>query len=333
MKFKIPFMIDVSLYDARRYNWLKGWIYDRPTDWNAARAIGIEAAAIKAGEGLSEDPAFRIQWQAASGRPRIAWFFFRQNVNTIAQANKFLSIVQDDWNPATDLAAIDWETYDGVSLKLNLQNGASWLNEVERELGRPPAIYTYPAYWRAIGGEHASWAKRNPIFLAQWPLDNWILGLKIPPYAFDRIQLELLMRKIEAGTLHPVVLAPWGDDIDVWQFTARAWTADIPGHPAIKKLADINAIFKPWWSDQAPTPTPIPTPTPEPLPEDPFRYKTNRYLVYLYPDKTGAAKRAIGSISGIGTEVTVKQIINGWAEITAPKAGWVCIANLTKIDH
>jgi hypothetical protein len=208
---------------------------------------------IKAGEALHEDPAFRMNWKGAQGRPREAYWFFRQNVNAIVQAQKFLSIILDDWTES-DLATADWETTDGIDLPSCLRNGGSFLYEVEKILGKPPAICTFPAYWKAMGGETATSFKHYPLHVSQWPLDNWIANLKLPPYSFNKQRLADFKARIESGNLKPMNLLPWGNDITVWQFTARAWTKDIPGHPAIKLVADMNVILKPWWTGIVPPP-------------------------------------------------------------------------------
>lgn len=273
------YMMDVSLYDARRPVG-NGYIYDRPTDWEKARAFGITAAAIKSSEGAKVwkngklingaaiDPAFLLQWAAAAGRPRVAWHFFRANINAIAQAHDFLSFLQSaEWSD-TDRACIDWETTDGISPAQNLEAGGSFLYEVEKELKTPPFLYTYPYFWTQLDGEKAKWAAHYPLWIGVWPLDNWIANLKTPPYIFGGDRLRDLLAKVTDGRLTPLgskpyygVLAPWMDNITAWQFTARINSAEIPGHPGIKKVVDMSIVFKPWWSGEI-----QPPPPPEPQP-------------------------------------------------------------------
>jgi hypothetical protein len=265
-------MMDVSLYDARREVAGK-WLYDRPTDWDKARQIGIVVAAIKIAEGglvyrngrwvdgVFPDPAFRVQWAAATGRPRIAYHFFRANRNAIAQAQDVLDIWTSVTRTGDDRLCLDFETQDGGSGNACLLAAASWMYEIEKTTGQAPILYTYPSFWLEIGGATATWAKKYPLWLAQWPLDNWIINLKLPPWSFGGSQLTDLLAKIQDGRLVPLdgkpynrMLTPWGGDIAIWQFTARAWTKDIPGHPAIKKIADLNIIYKLWWSAETTTP-------------------------------------------------------------------------------
>ena len=128
-----------------------------------------------------------------------------------------------------------------------------------------PFLYTYPSFWLEIGGAAAIWAKKYPLCLAQWPLDNWIANTRIqlPPYLFTGEKLTEILAKIQDGRLVPMdgkpynrMLSPWGSDIAIWQFTSRVCAKDIPGHPAIKKVVDLNVIYKPWWTDAGTTPPP-----------------------------------------------------------------------------
>lgn len=276
-------MMDVSSYDARNYEYVDGqwrWVYKYPVDWEKAQEIGINVAAIKISEGglvyrngrwvegAFIDPAFRLQWAAAWGRPRIAYHFFRCNRNAIAQATDVLEIWNSVEHTPADRLCLDFETTDGKTGADCLKAFGSWMYEVEQATGLVPMLYTYPAFWLQIGGAAATWAKKYPLFLSQWPLDNWIANLPLPPYNFAGQTLKDLLAKIQDGRLVPLdgrpynrMLSPWGSDITAWQFTARAWTKDIPGHPAIKKVADLNVIYKPWWTTPAEPPSPRTCPT------------------------------------------------------------------------
>ncbi len=276
-----PLMMDVSHYDARR--WLNGkWVYDRPTDWDKARKIGIEVAAIKISEGgqivrngrlvdgAFEDPAFRVQWEAAAGRPRVAYHFFRCNRNAILQAQDVLEIWSRVSHAPNDRLCLDFETTDGKSGNACLLAFDSWMYEISRVAGHLPFLYTYPAFWLQIGGGAATWAKKYPFFLSQWPLDNWIAGMPVPPTIFTGARLTELLTKIQDGRLVPLdgkpynrMLSPWGSDFVAWQFTARVDTTAIPGHPALKKVADVNVIYKPWWTKPEPPADPEPPTHPE----------------------------------------------------------------------
>jgi hypothetical protein len=260
-------MMDVSLYDARR-SVLGKWYYDRPTDWDKARMININVAAVKISEGgrvyrngryvdgSFEDPAFRVQWAAAAGRPRLAYHFFRSNRNAIMQAQDVLEIWASVEHNQNDRLCLDFETTDGMTGNACLLAFDSWMYQIMQEVDHTPMLYTYPAFWLQIGGGSASWAAKYPLLIAQWPLDNWIANLKVPPYSFSGERLTELLAKIQDGRMVPLdgkpynrSLAPWGSDFTAWQFTARAYAKDIPGHPAIKRVVDLNVIYKPWWTE------------------------------------------------------------------------------------
>lgn len=272
-------MMDVSHYDARRV--VNGkWVCDRPTDWQSALSKGIAVAAIKGSEGgrvlragryvdgVVEDPALRVQWAAAAGRPRVYWHFFRSNVNAISQALDVIEIWQSLPVEKHDRIALDFETEDGMAGSVCLSAAASWMYEVERTVKLTPFLYTYPAFWIRVGGSRAAWAQRHPLWLAQWPLDNWVARLKLPPFVFSGERLEKLLEDILSGALVPLngkpynnALAPWGTEISMWQFSARVAAKEIPGHPAIKSVVDLNVIYKPWWSSSTPLPQPKHCPT------------------------------------------------------------------------
>jgi GH25 family lysozyme M1 (1,4-beta-N-acetylmuramidase) len=229
--------IDVSSYDA--YTSIAGKTTYVPIDW---AKTGTQLAIIKSSEALREDPAFKIQWAAAKGvLPRVAYHFFRCNVNAIAQAEFVKSILADDFDRSTDFVALDFETADGVEPRLRLTALGSWLYEIEK-FGAKPFIYTYRSFWLEAGGANAAWAKQYPLWFAAWPLDNWIAAMPLPPYIFTAEKLAALKADVISGKLKPRVPAPW-TDCAIWQFTARADTKAVPGHPAIKKVCDYNIVY------------------------------------------------------------------------------------------
>ena len=245
--------IDVSLWDARKS--VAGKITYVPVDW---AKTDTQLAIIKASEGVREDPAFRMQWAAAKGvMPRMAYHFFRSNQNAIAQAEFVKSILADDFNRSTDFIALDFETADGVPPDRRLAVVGSWLYEVEK-FGTLPFIYTYRSFWLDAGGARAVWAKTYPLWFAQWPLDNWIARMKLPPYIFTAEKLAKFKADIVAGKYKPTIPKPW-TECAIWQFTARADSRAILGHPGIKKVVDYNAVFMllPAMPDAPPVKPPI----------------------------------------------------------------------------
>ena len=259
---------DVSGYDGRRFVFGKGYVYDLPMDWAKARDEGgISLAIMKSSEALFTDRAFRMNWTRAKGvLPRAAYHFFRSNVNAIQQAGYFANLLDGDFDRDTDYAIADFETTDGMTGLQCLKSLGSFLYEMEKHI-ITPLIYTYPSFWQQIGGEKATWAKRYPLALAQWPWDNWFKFIKLPPFVWTAAQLTEKKRMIESGIVKPMALAPWTTAENpypsVWQFTARADPVSVPGHPGVKKAVDYNAVYMPL---SAPATVPAPPPSPIPVP-------------------------------------------------------------------
>lgn len=229
--------VDVSVWDAVKL--VDGKRTYIPMNW---RASGLDLALIKCSEATFEDPAFKVQWAAAKGIvPRIAYHFFRSNQNAIAQAEKVKSILADDFDRSTDFVALDFETADGVPAAQRLAAIGSWLYEVEK-FGTLPFIYTYASFWLDAGGARAIWARKYPLWFAAWPLDNWIANLPLPPYIFTAEKLAQFKADIVAGKYKPSIPRPWSE-CAIWQFSARIDSRAIPGHPAIKKVVDYNAVL------------------------------------------------------------------------------------------
>ena len=239
--------IDVSGYDGRRYQFPTGYIYDLPMDWTRARDVGgLSLAIIKSSEGTGyTDGAFRMQWAAAKGiLPRMAYHFFRANVSAIRQAQFVTNLLSYDFNPTTDFIAMDFETKDGMTGPEVLAAGRAFLYEIEK-MGTLPFIYSGWT-WRDIGGETlaGAWGKKYPLWLASWPLDNWIANtaIQLPPYLFNAEKLADFKNKIATGVIKPNVPKPWTSPA-IWQFTSRAESKSIPGHPAVKSSVDYDAVF------------------------------------------------------------------------------------------
>jgi lysozyme len=92
---------------------------------------------------------------------------------------------------------------------------ASWtlacLAEIERLWKRTPIVYTYPDFWRSLGGHgaHPSFS-RYPLWIANYTHpDAWM-----PP-----------------ETARPIAVQPWPDYV-MWQFSADGSPIRIPGIPA-----------------------------------------------------------------------------------------------------
>lgn len=235
--------IDVSHYDATTGRFLpNGKPEYVPIDWKLA---GLDLAIIKSSEGTVADPAFAMQWKAAgnAGIPRMAYHFFRCNINPEAQALAAWSIIEREGFTKSDYVILDLETYDNIAKEQILSLTKRWLTEMSRNMTfHSPMIYTYPAYWTDIGGQTnvGAWAQDYPLGIAQWVLDKWVLGF--PINVFDPPKMAELKRKVEEGSLKPMALKPWGNKYALWQFTARCRRDCISGYYGNKKVVDYNAV-------------------------------------------------------------------------------------------
>jgi hypothetical protein len=230
----MKFGIDVSNYDTLTADGTR-----KPMNWDIS---WLDLAIIKSSEGLYSDPSFDMQWAAARGLSRVAYHFFRSNINAISQANALkLKLILGEFQPHKDYVAVDFETPDGMNGAQCLANLGSFLYEIEKFIPTSRIlIYTYPGFWNGIGGAKATWAAKYPLWLAQWPRDSWILNF--PVNIFDGPGLAKLKSDVETGVLKPMALKPWTAPA-IWQFTARADTRAIPGYVSVKKVCDYNAVY------------------------------------------------------------------------------------------
>jgi lysozyme len=131
----------------------------------------ISYAFLKAFE-YSVDPLFESRWAAfkARGIPRGAYDFFHPSKDPVAQADAFLKIVGP--LDESDLpCALDWESTDGISSKLDRARGLAWLERVEQVTKKTPIIYASPYFLQDL------WLDQK---FARFPL--WVAnyGVKCP---------------------------------------------------------------------------------------------------------------------------------------------------------
>jgi Glycosyl hydrolases family 25/Bacterial SH3 domain/GW (Gly-Tryp) dipeptide domain len=314
----IKWAIDVSHYDAGiDINSYKA------VDWKLARDQGgLSLAIMKASEGTNfRDPAFALQWKAARGfLPRMAYHFFRCNQNAIQQADFCWDVIREQgFDPRTDFVILDFETIDGKSGADCLKAAGSWLYEMEKH-NIIPLIYTYPSFWKGIGGETASWAAKYPLGLAYWPKDIWILSFS--PTIFNATRLEALQLEVTKGLIKPAALKPWSSPA-IWQFTARADSKAIPGHPGLKKVVDYNAIFMELSNTALPAPLPsTDTPsTPPPSGLGQYSFTGGSLKVFSMPDSNSRQVSTLVNNQLVNVLELVTNLGEQWSRIDSP-AGW-----------
>jgi GH25 family lysozyme M1 (1,4-beta-N-acetylmuramidase) len=232
--------IDVSKWDAAKL--VAGKNVWTPIDWRRARDESkIALAIIKASEGMYEDPAFPLQWAAAKPHlPRMAYHYFRADVNAIQAAAKFVDILRRaGYDPRYDSVALDVEVKP--TLMLNATFWAyvgSWLYEVEKALGDLP--YIYVGYWFAVETKAPPTLGRYPLWLAQYPYD-----FKDAPL-YDAITLSQWEARVASGLLWPRLPTDIWKTVAIWQMTARCMPSNIAGYPTgpgTKLAVDWNILY------------------------------------------------------------------------------------------
>jgi lysozyme len=125
---------------------------------------------IKAAEKLEADPLYAINNHGikAVGIPRSPYFFFRNNEDSLKQADYFCSVVGslDD----TSLPPIlDYEidsTNGAMPVEQRIPSALIWLQEVKKNLGKTPLFYTSHYFFNPFFGntdafkEYGLWVPR-----------------------------------------------------------------------------------------------------------------------------------------------------------------------------
>lgn len=145
-------------------------------DWPKVRAAGPRFVYIKATEGASySDPTFDDNWRGAktAGLLRGAYHFFRANTDAKKQAARFIDYVKSMDDKGELPPVLDLETHDGQTNDRLISRAKSWLDLVEAEFGRKPAIYSgqyfLQDHFSEPGGGPPLWARDHPLWLAQYP--------------------------------------------------------------------------------------------------------------------------------------------------------------------
>ncbi len=180
--------IDISL-------WQDDNSTPQKVDFNKAKAAGANFAFIKASERYAIDPDFVDNWKNAkkAGMPRGAYHFLRWDVSGLYQAQFFSSLLEDDIGELPPVADFEAPPKDGKypSNALLFQ----FLQEVEKELGVRPIIYTSPGFWNSYGRD-----KNTGKFDDKWLMyDLWIAHY---------------------GVTQPIVPKPWMG-WTFWQFSSN----------------------------------------------------------------------------------------------------------------
>jgi uncharacterized protein YraI len=152
-----------------------------------------------------------------------------------------------------------------------------------------------------------------------YPLDP-IPGMINPPAPFNKEKIDALCAG--AFTIYAFKdLPPWGQP-SYRQITGYADSRFVPGHPAIKKVVDVNALNPNYFNEPSPTPTPIPEPVSK-------QYYVNIPLANI---RGGPSTEypVVGTIT-LNTKVFVSDNAGGYSKIGTQQ--WVATQFLTSATN
>ncbi len=145
--------------------------YQGAVDWTQVRAAGITFAFAKATEGSSiTDDQFAANFAGmkAAGVARGAYLFFHPDSDPTAQADRFLSTLQQNGYGPGDLPpAIDVETLDHQTPAVAVSRLRQLVSIVHNAIGAAPLIYTGPSFWNTTLGGPTDFASSG-LWVAYW---------------------------------------------------------------------------------------------------------------------------------------------------------------------
>ncbi|MFF7974811.1 GH25 family lysozyme [Streptomyces sp. NPDC007905] len=154
--------------------------YQKHVDWPAARSEGARFAYVKATEATTyRNPYFDRQYDGArrAGLIRGAYHFARPDRSSGAEQAAYFVRHGGDWRadgwtlpPALD---IEYNPYDRRDKCYGLGQGQmvhwirSFSEEVARQTGRRPVIYTTADWWDACTGDSRAFASDHALWIAR----------------------------------------------------------------------------------------------------------------------------------------------------------------------
>ena len=150
-----------------------------PVDWARVRAAGFDFAFVKATEGRTfNDERFAFNRRAAKAAGLVvgAYHFARPDNNRPeAEVQHFMQVARPQRGEL--LPALDWETNPPT---------ADWalrfLRALERAIGAPPILYTFPDFLRRTGSFAAF--HRFPLWYARYGANDGQVHPTSPPSGF-----------------------------------------------------------------------------------------------------------------------------------------------------
>lgn len=140
--------------------------------WKAMKRAGISYGWVKATEGQTfVDGSYERHRREArrAGIPLGAYHFARpdtdvSSLDPVAEADHFLAVAQPGEGDL--LPVLDLET-PGLPPARLARWARAWLRRVERAIGQPPILYTFPSFWTDRMDNSTAFA-RYPLWLASY---------------------------------------------------------------------------------------------------------------------------------------------------------------------
>lgn len=201
-------------------------------DWGAAYRAGVRFAYIKASEGNEErrnDRSFKRNVEAAKGAGVFVGAYHvpwplppradRPGRSPAEQAERAFRVSEGLGQGVGELPLVadaEWpEVGEWGKWGCSAQQIGEWLQEFCARAtalwGRPPVIYTYPFWWKALAASaDVSWAEDLHLWIANYKHN----GDGLPP-----------------AHVKPELPKPWKEWL-FWQYSAEGSGARVPGIPA-----------------------------------------------------------------------------------------------------
>lgn len=146
--------------------------YAQPlVDWQAVREAGIEFGYIRQGYRLQTDTMWRQHAAdaAAAGMPCGAYHFMYADQDPHDEVSRFIDDGGIDAPGLCLRPVLDVETMNNAPVSLVLHWARAWVEEISARCGVLPMVYTYPAFWEALGneGRTAFWSQ-TPLWIAHY---------------------------------------------------------------------------------------------------------------------------------------------------------------------
>jgi GH25 family lysozyme M1 (1,4-beta-N-acetylmuramidase) len=143
--------------------------WQRSISWKAVKDAGVEFGFVKATEGTGYvNPTYERHRAAArrEGIPVGAYHFARPDADDgpLAEADHFLEVAAPE--PGDLLPVLDFE-HAGLGPRQLARWARLWLERVEKRIGQPPILYTFPSFWTSTVG-NATGFSRYPLWLANY---------------------------------------------------------------------------------------------------------------------------------------------------------------------